>query len=147
MRETFFQLCLYFTLGIIIFSMIFGVLVGLNVFSGADVNSGVDIDTSDKDAAFTDITGEDLQTNLLISVSAGTILGLAAGGTVSWLTHTTSAIGVGIFTGTFWGAYLNMYSILDSGSFLSDAGILIIITVVVTMLFVGAIIGMFTGSG
>lgn len=147
MRETFFQLCLYFTIGIIIFSMIFGLLVGLNAFGSTNINSGVNIDTSSKEDAFADITGEDLQTSLLISVTAGTILGLAAGGAVSWLTHTTSAIGVGIFTGVFWGAYLNMYSILNTGEFLSDVGILIIITVVVTLLFIGAIIGMFTGSG
>lgn len=147
MRETFFQLCLYFVIGIIIFSMIFSVLVGFNVFSNENINEGIDIDTSSKENAFADITGKDLQISLLLSVTSGTILGLATGGAVSWLTHTTSAIGVGLFTGVFWAAYLNMISILNTGSFLSDAGVLTIISVVVSMLFVAAIIGMFTGSG
>ena len=153
MRDTLLQLCLFLCIGMIVFSLIFSVIAGVNVtgnghiFSDQEMEEGIDIDQTNKSNAFSDITSEDLNTALFISIGTGGIIGLGFGGAISWLTKTTSGLAVGLFSGVFWGSYINVSSILNAGSFLTDAGVLMIIHIIMALLFVGAIIGMFSGSG
>ena len=147
MRDTIFQLCLYITIGMVVFSLIFSLLAGISVFSEEQPKEGIEIETTDKDNSFYSITGQDLEKSLLLSAVTGSIIGIATGGLLSFLTKTTSGIGVGLFSGVFWGAYTNVNNIINAGSYLDNVGLMVIIHVVVGMLFVGAIIGMFTGSG
>ena len=153
MKDTLLQLCLFICIGMIVFSLIFGLIAGITVANGDHIFSDVaddesiNINQSSKESAFKDITDQDLNTALFISVSVGSLIGVGFGAAISWLTKTTSGLGVGLFSGVFWSSYLNVSQILNAGNFLSDAGVLIIIHIVVALLFVGAIIGMFSGSG
>lgn len=150
MKDTIFQMCFYMTIGMIAFALLFTLFVGVAVFTDSKEDApeeGITIDTSGKENAFYSISKQDLQKSLLLSSLGGSVIGLVVGVGLSWLTRTTNGIGVGLFTGVFWTGFFNLNNIINMGNYLADSGILLIINVILCFMFVGAIIGMFTGSG
>ena len=87
-------------------------------------------------------------TNILSSVA---IYGVAivAAIAAAFLTRTTNLAGIWIFDAIFWSGWLSMIPIFDAGGFLLNVtgGIIIsMLTVGMDIMFIGAVVGMLTGS-
>jgi hypothetical protein len=67
-------------------------------------------------------------------------------GTVTIIVHSLTPLGIYLFGVAFWSSYNGTVTIIGMNSWLPGDFILII-TVAMTFLFIGAIIGMITGSG
>ena len=130
--NTFFRICVYFSFLVILVSLSFTVIHGLDVFPSE--LSGEEAETYK----------EYVPTDLWIMASA---LALGAGLAVSVLTHSIVPVGIAAYSSVFWGAYISALNSLSVTSYLSDAGILGMITVGLGFLFVASVIGMLTGSG
>jgi len=75
-----------------------------------------------------------------------TTIGGAAALAFSWMVHSLTPLGIYLFGVAFWSSYNGTVTIIGMNSWLPGDFILII-TVAMIFLFVGAIIGMITGSG
>ena len=146
--NTFYQICIYITIAGILFTLSVNFVSGLGVFeytgesgiqTGENVNSSV--------AAFT--TSNDYQDGFVMdNLWAVVLAGIAGGLVVAWLTHSTSVIGVYIFAFVFWSSYTNIVSMLYNNNFLGELwGFIVIGTVGITFVFIGAVAGMLSGSG
>jgi hypothetical protein len=68
---------------------------------------------------------------------------------IAYLTRTTNMIGVYLFGTFFWSSWLNVIRILNDTSFLSFPGGLALIGMIsvgMTFMFIGAVIGLLSGS-
>ena len=99
------------------------------------------------------ITGE--QINQYGNLNMGMIWAIATGGmtvgaiVLSILTGTTNMIGAWIFGSFFWSSWLSLINILYNFDFLdSTAGLILLgmISVGMTIMFVGAMVGMLSGA-
>ena len=65
------------------------------------------------------------------------------------LTHSINAVGAWLFSSIFWIAYSNAVGIMLAAGFLGGIMAVFtgIFTIIISFIFMGAIIGMFTGSG
>jgi len=88
-------------------------------------------------------------------LSWGAMWGIATGGAIAVsvvfaiLTHSTNMIGVWLFGTFFWSSYASIIGMLFTFDFLSSGAGLILatmITIGMTIMFVGAVIGMLSGS-
>ena len=143
MREwnSFFQTCYYLCIVMIVFSVAIIFVNSLNLFT--DVESGVHLGDTPDDIFYA-ITGfrggaQAMWTALVIGT------GVAALG-VAVVTKSTNMIGVWLFSTVFWTGYHKCISVVDIGGWIQDS-FLLMFTVAFLFLFVGAIIGMLTGSG
>lgn len=146
--NTFFQICTYITICMIMFCISVNFVSGLGVFGDMEVIGGPDMGNNTNDT-FQRITykvdtpeGENI-TDLWALVIAGAGI---AGLVVAWLTHSTSIIGVFIFSAVFWAAYINTLSILNVVSWI-PIGYITLFSTGMAFIWIGAIIGMLTGSG
>jgi len=140
--NTFFRLALYFT-----FAMLFATIIGNLVFS-TDAFETVhtapgyqDINETNALSQLTGLSGG-MESVWLI---ATTIAGITAVG-ISILVHNVVPIGIYLFGEVFWTSYIKLSGILSVGGFIPEE-MLILAGVGMTMLFIAAIVGMFTGSG
>jgi len=150
---TFFQICIYITVTMVIFTLVVNFVSGLGVFP-IEVEAGFQEGENSSDT-FSGITNLDDTTgsegieslwNLVLGAGAGLGVGLFLG----WAMHSTSLIGVSLFAGIFWSSYINALSILTSLArlnTLSDYGFIAIGTVGMLFIFSGAVAGMLSGSG
>ena len=83
---------------------------------------------------------------ILSSTGITSIIGVAATIALAILTHSPSIIGAGIFSTVFWTSYVNVNTIISIGGYVPMSFITISF-VVMGFLWVGAVIGMITGSG
>lgn len=68
---------------------------------------------------------------------------------ISLITHTTNLIGVYIFGTFFWSSWINVVGILDTFDFLASAAGLVLLTMItvgMSIMFIGAIVGMLSGA-
>jgi len=147
--NTFFQICIYITVAAIIFTLAINFVNTLGVFGGYGAESGAGIEdtTNETLSAFT--KSSDYENGFVIDNLWMVVLaGVAGGLTVAWITHSTSVIGVYIFAYVFWGSFANVMDILYTNSFLNDIwGLVILATVGMSFIFIGAVAGMLSGSG
>jgi len=143
--NTFFRICVYYCLGLMVFSLLFGLINATGAF-------GISLDPGGSISDSGGVLGE---VSTLETPSMGFLLGLvafggAAGLFVSWISKSIVPVGISIFGSVFWASFINLHSVLSigggSGPFI-PAEILLIITVCTILIFIAAIIGMLTGSG
>lgn len=145
--SSFFQICVYLTLIMFIFSLCVSYISGLNVF-GITVEEGFQPGSNFSDT----FAGVTRQPEYLGGISMDLIWGLVltgagiAGLFLAWVTRSTAIIGILIFSISFWAAYGNCLSILNPMGWV-DPNLIGIGTAAMGFIWVGAIIGMLTGSG
>lgn len=153
---TFYQICIYITVVMVVFILALNFVVGLQVFP-IIVESGFQTGDGTTDEVFSTITnvhdasgneGFAAMNNLVLGV--GALAGLGAGLALGYLFQSTTLIAVSLFTGIFWSAYINTLSVLKAVGFLqslTDYGFMLIGTVAMLFIFAGAVTGMLSGSG
>lgn len=145
--NTFFQICAYLTIVMFIFTLCVHYVVGLDIFP-VDVTQGLQPgETANESFNKTTVQpdypmGLDMNTIWALIFTGAGIGGLL----IAWFTHSTSVIGVFLFSVVFWASYINTLGILHIGAFI-DPNFITIITGGMFFIFTGAIIGMLTGSG
>jgi hypothetical protein len=97
-----------------------------------------------QDSILTTITGtSDTTLNTIWLGSIGLTFALALG--LAYLTQSMTPIGIYIFSSFFWTSYLRLLSVISFNFIPAD--FITIFTVGILFVFVGAIIGIMTGSG
>jgi len=139
--STFFRISIFYCLGLLIFTLIFGFIISTGAF---DMSSEPGVQISSTENALGELS-------TLETPNMGYLLGLvafggAAGLFVSWISKSIVPVGISLFGSVFWASFINTHSILSTGGFI-PAEILLILTVSTVLIFVAAVIGMLTGSG
>ena len=142
--KSMFQLCFYICLMLILINLGWGFLRGssdLWTASGSDQNL---IEGEDDGGILQELTGLDSAgTDLWLMI---TTVGGAAALAFSWMVHSLSPLGIYLFGVAFWTSYNSTVSIISMNGWV-PGDFLLIATVGMIFLFVGAIVGMITGSG
>jgi len=157
MRESFFQLCIIFSILVIIFTLSINFVNALGVFGDTTVDTGYDTNVGDITDAEYETSNTVFQKFLPglpngVADIWGTVM--TAGGiasiAVAILMHSAIPVGVYIFFTVFWTSYIRCIGVININGIFTSAplsGFLIIITVGMIILFMGALAGMFSGSG
>lgn len=140
--NTLFRICIVLCLGLLIFSLAISYLEGTGAFqvegtSGKEIgNTGTvlgdatNLDTANMNAIWTTVI----------------ITGIVSGVVGSIFTHSVIPVGIGIFGSVFWASFINTHMILGTGGYVPGE-FLTIFTVATVFIFIGACVGMLTGSG
>ena len=151
--STFFQICIYITVAMVLFTLSISFVSALGVFqTGVDAGF-VPGDTTDETfSGLTNLeTSEGLTgMNAILAIVTGSIIGLVGGVFLGLLMHSTVFIGIGIFTGVFWTSYGSALSIVNTNNWLMAYPMnLFVVMGTIGMLFIfgAAITGMLSGSG
>ena len=128
----------------ILFNLAVAFVDGMDIFdaSGAGTGeiAGEDVINTTSQGQFTDMS----------NIWSLAFTGILAGGGISillaWATHSTTPIGIYIFSAVFWTSYLSTFSIFATGGYI-PADFLNMFHVGSILLFTAAVIGMLTGSG
>jgi len=142
---SYFQLALYFTIGILIFTLCVNFVDGMGVFtvegSPVHIDKGVSVsgNASNIFYQFTGLTGG-------MEYVWGLGISLAALGSVAlaWATKQTIPIGIFVFSSVFWTSWIRCWSIFTG---VIPDEFLTIAHVVMLMIFAGAIAGLLSGGG
>lgn len=155
--DTLFQICMYFTMCLLVFSLSVTFVVRSGFYGSGD---GVDLDTNynlsqDANTTISNVTQQNLDedapdsfvfTNLWSIVITGSAGGLLAA-IAAWAYKDVRIIGVYLFGLVFWAAYINMFSIITIYSGFFPPALLGLVHAASIFMFMGTIIGIFTGSG
>ena len=139
---TFFKLCVYITFCLLIFTLSVN-FVSASGFFPVTVEAGPEIGDSANETFLNLVGGDFTTTDMWIVVLTGTG---AIGILVAWLTRSTAILGVYLFSVIFWASYLNMISVTNLLNYV-PLGFLAIGTTGMIFIYVGAVIGMLSGSG
>lgn len=144
-----FQTCFYLTLVLLVFSLSISFISALGIFG--TVESGVDVDIEDADETTDNVFGMNINMSVILtavtsSEGIASLAGLGATVGMAILTRSPTLIGVGLFSTLFWTSYIHTANVISVGGFI-PVGLIIISSVIVVFLWIGAIIGMITGSG
>ena len=141
--SNFFRICVYFCLVMITFNLAVTFVSALNLFEPVD--SGMDVNLSDKDTtassifeAFSRFTGGMGQIWIVLT----TVTGLTSL-VIARLVGNSSIIGVWLFGEVFWTSYTSALNVTHLSSYIPFE-FLILFTVALMFIWVGAIISMLT---
>jgi hypothetical protein len=156
MRETFFQISIIFSILLITFTLAINFVSALGVFGEIDFETGIDTESSlnnddvssISDEVFVQLSGftggmGQLWFSILTITGIGTIV-------VAILMHSAIPIGVWIFSAVFWSSYIRCINVINVGGIFTTNPMLqflIILTVGLIFIWIGALAGMFGGSG
>ena len=147
--NSFFQLCVYICIGLIVFNLSISFVAGLGAFDTSTPAGMIRGNTTDAKMENLSInaTGmNDIWDVIFNPLGLATIGALAGGVAVMILTQSVTFLGLYIFFTTYWGSYLIAISTLNLFSYM-PAAFLLLITVPIAFIFVAAIIGILAGSG
>jgi hypothetical protein len=140
----FYQGCIYITLFLMVFSLAIDIVGGFQIFGNVgDMGITMGNDTNSTMAKFTN--GSVYPTSFTIGaiwtivMTGSTVLGMF----LAWVTQDASILGVFIFAGVFWSAFLNSMAIITAIGI--PVLIVMLFTVPIFFIFVGAVIGMLSG--
>jgi len=138
--NTFFRICVFFCLSLIIFSLTWNFVYSLQAFEIPQGN----IEAKEPETLFSEITDFEEGTGgiFVIALTSAMIIGLFA----SWMTKSPVCIGLSMFGVIFWASYLNTLDIIRIGGYLPTE-LELLFTGGMIFIFSGAVIGMLTGSG
>jgi len=141
-RSTFFSIAITITLVMLVFTLVANFVAGLGVF---DEVTGMGTETSNTGGVLQSITGlsDPNMNSIFIGVTGITFLGAVG---LCYLTKNITPIGLHLFGTIFWTSWLRLSVILSYGGYV-DVELISIFTIGVMFVFIGAIIGMLTGSG
>ena len=132
---------MYITVAMFIFTLCVNFVSASGIFP-VKVESGFDINESNRTETLYLISGQNI-TDLWGWAAGLVIVGAII---VGWLTKSTAILGVYIFSVTFWTSYVTMLGITDIGNYVPP-DIIFIGSAGLMFIWVGAIIGMLSGSG
>ncbi|NIQ88323.1 MAG: hypothetical protein GWN93_04300 [Deltaproteobacteria bacterium] len=139
--NTLFRICIVICLGLLIFSLAVSYLEGTGAF---EVSGGAGKDIGSTSTVLGDATDID-ETNMNYIwgvVITSTIVGAIG----SYFMHSVVPIGISIFSSVFWASFINTHGILSVGGYI-PGDLMTIFTIVTVFVFIGACVGMLTGSG
>jgi len=139
--STFFKLCIFYCIGLLIFSLLFGLVSATGAF---DLSSQPGVQISSTEDSLGELSS--LQTPSVGFLFGLVAFGSAAGIFLGWVTKSIVPVGISIFGSVFWASFINTHSILSTGGFI-PVELLLIFTVCTMLIFIAAVIGMLTGSG
>lgn len=151
--NTFFQVCIFTCIALVIFTLSINFVDSLNVF-GVPVQMGFEPEGTANET-FEQLTNVTYETQEGITLSGMDALwmiilggGVGIGLVVAWLTHSTSILGVFVFSSIFWASYARSLGVLNVGGLLDPiSGFILIGTVAMGFVWAGAVAGMLSGSG
>lgn len=140
--NTFFRICIFICLSLIVFNLVFAVINGLGAFPHEGEVPGQEFDESNALSRLTGLSDPNMN-----AIWAG-VVGLSFLGVVvlAAVTHSVIPIGMHLFSTVFWTSWIHTQSILSYGGLLPD-DIVSIFFVGVLFVFIAAIVGILTGSG
>lgn len=142
--KSMFQMCFYICLLLVLVNLGWGFLRGMDDLWTASASDQNVLDENTDQGLIHELTGLDSGgTDLWLMI---TTVGGAAALAFSWMVHSLTPLGLYLFGVAFWTSYNGTMTIINMNSWLPGDFILIV-TVVMAFLFIGAIIGMITGSG
>jgi len=142
--KSMFQMCFYICLLLVLVNLGWGFLRGMDDLWTASASDQNVLDENTDQGLIHELTGLDSGgTDLWLMI---TTVGGAAALAFSWMVHSLTPLGLYLFGVAFWTSYNGTMTIINMNSWLPGDFILII-TVCMAFLFIGAIIGMITGSG
>jgi len=142
--KSMFQMCFFICMFLILINVGWGFVRGIDGVWTAEASEQNLIEGTNDNGILGELTGLDSAgTDLWLMV---TTIGGAAALAFSWMVHSLTPLGIYLFGVAFWSSYNGTVTIIGMNSWLPGDFILII-TVAMIFLFVGAIIGMITGSG
>ena len=140
-----YQICIFFTVGLMVFTLSINFVGAMDIFgTNPDLGPSVEGNSSEIEKNFTKTAEKsggfsiDLVWTLIISVEVIGGIGLAIA------TQSTSVLGAYIFGAVFWTSYINAMAIIGAVGFL-PVGFLVLFTVPMIFIFIGAVIGMLSG--
>ena len=143
-----YQLCIFFTIGITIFSSCVTFVSGLGLFGPADVSYGEN--SSSMNASIHGYTkssdhpvGLGMGDLFSIVITAGTAAALAGSLIISYITGSTTYVGIYLFSVYFWSTFTTAFGIF--GILGLPLSLLGLFTVPIAFIFIGAVIGMLSG--
>ena len=142
--NTFFRICVYICLGLILFTLAINLVVSTGAFPVSGT-SGPNITSTNSSLSV--LTGLDDPSINTIWLTVTTLGGIAAIGLV-WISHSIVPIGLYLFSTVFWTSYIRAWSVIGYGQFLSDIPeFMLLFTVAILFVFIAAIVGILTGGG
>jgi len=148
--KTFFQLCVWLSISLILFNLGFAVVNGMGIFTPVEGGISAGDDASSTVSALTDVDadGKTGMEAIWVMVAGTSIIAAAGGVALGLIFHSTVFVGISLFSTVFWASYVSTYILLETmfGQY-GLGGFLIMATVGVSFLFIAAIIGMLSGSG
>lgn len=144
---SFYQVCVYFSVGLMVFTLSIGFVQGLGVFGDIGLSGGMDV-SGNKTQIVENFTKNPSSQGgfgnmFLIAFGAGTILAGAGALAIAIATQNATFVGVYIFSVYFWASYINALGILSIVAL--PVGFLALFTIPVGFIFVGAVVGMLSG--
>jgi hypothetical protein len=144
---TFFRTCVYLCVGLIALNVCLTLFGSLGIFPEGLTPAAANV-TSPTDSSSTGLT------NILFSsftrglgIAGITTMLITLGGAVglTYLTRSLVPVAIGAFASVFWVSYNGAFTTFNQMGI--PAGFLAIITIVFAFFFIGAVIGMASGSG
>ena len=140
--NTFFRICIFICLSLIVFNLVFAVINGLGAFPHEGDVPGTSFD---EDNVLVRITGlDDPNMNAIwLGVTTLSFLGVVV---LAAATHSVIPIGLHLFSTVFWTSWIHMQSIISYNNYV-PGDVVTIFFVGVLFVFIAAIVGILTGSG
>lgn len=144
---SFYQVCVFFAIGLMVFTLSVNFVVELKVFGDITPSGGMDVSGNQSDIVENFTRNPSSQGGFdnmfLIAFGAGTVLAGAGALAIAIATQNATFVGVYIFSVYFWASYVNALGILSIVSL--PLGFLALFTIPVGFIFVGAVVGMLSG--
>jgi len=147
--DNFFKVCVYFSISLMVFTLSLNFLTGMGIFGPLLPGGGMDV-TGNQSQIVGNFTSTPSASGgfgdvWLLVFGLGTAAGIGGAIVIAMATQNATFVGVYIFSVYFWASYINALSILSFGGFI-PASFLLLFTVPIGFVFVGAIIGMLSGT-
>lgn len=137
-------MCFYFCVVLILISLGWGFLRGADGLWTASASDQNTLEGTDDNSLIQELTGLDSSgTDMWLMI---TTIGGAAALAFSWMVHSLTPLGLYLFGVAFWTSYNGTITMINMNGWL-PGDLILMITVGMAFLFIGAIIGMITGSG
>jgi hypothetical protein len=146
--ESFYQVCVYLSVALMVFTLSINFTAGLGVFGDISPSGGMDVSGNSSDIVgnFTkNPSSEGGFGNIwLLVFGAGTAIAGLGALAIAIATQNATFVGVYVFSVYFWASYINALSIISLGGFL-PASFILLFTIPIGFVFIGAVVGMLSG--
>jgi len=147
--QNLYQICIFFSVGLMVFTLAVNFTVGLGVFGDITPSSGIDVYGQNSSDAVGDFTKNPDIFNLgvgdlwIIVFGGAGIAAIGGSIAIAIATQNASFVGVYLFGVFFWSSYINTLGILAIVAI--SPALLLLFSIPIGFIFVGAVIGMLAG--
>ena len=139
--NTFFRICIFICLSLIVFNVVFALVDGLGAFPHEKGKPGPEFDESNVLSHITKLDGG--MEIIWLGVTTLSFLGVVV---LAAVTHSVIPIGLHLFSTVFWTSWIHTQSIISYGGFV-PVDIVTVFFVGTLFVFIAAVIGILTGGG